>query len=588
MTKANQKHSVASDSTVTPLKVLVVDDTPENRTLLTHLLVKLGHRCITATDGQEAVSRYIDERPDVILMDVMMPGLDGFDATRQIRLLDSRVPVVLISARADEPSLELGLNCGADDYLIKPISVVVLRAKLTALHRSLQLQQREAEQRSELERYRDAQERERQVASALMERLVNADKLADPALRRWVAPAAGFSGDLVAAARSPSGVLHVLLADGTGHGLAASLNVLPITQPFYTMTDKGFPVATIMRELNTKVRELLLADRFIAAALVAVDYTERVVQVWNGGIPAVLALDAAGVVRARIPSGHLPLGILGADAFDACPATLRLDWPVQLLLCSDGLLEAEDSAGVAFGAERMLNAVSRVAAEARLAALQAAVAGHLGDVAAHDDVSLILVECADAYAGFTGKDAGAERVIEHGEWRFDLSLSPAELRQLDVVPLLLSATREFHGMREHASQLYLLLAELVSNALDHGILGLQSQLKDGADGMETFAAERHKRLLALTAGALEVTLEHRRDAAGWVLLIRVRDSGPGFDFATLAVAPLVGEVSLAPHGRGIPLVRALATRLEYHGCGNEVVAHYRTKLAPADALPFAA
>jgi hypothetical protein len=80
-------------------------------------------------------------------------------------------------------------------------------------------------------------------------------------------------------------VLHVLLADGAGHGLAASLNVLPVTAPFYRMTERGFGIDAIAREINSKVRALLPVDRFIAATLVAVNFRERYVTVWNGGNP---------------------------------------------------------------------------------------------------------------------------------------------------------------------------------------------------------------------------------------------------------------------------------------------------------------
>jgi serine phosphatase RsbU (regulator of sigma subunit) len=149
--------------------------------------------------------------------------------------------------------------------------------------------QRQAEERNrELARYRSMQEEEQRLARFVMERLINREALAIRSVSHFIASAAEFSGDLIAAARTPANVLHVLLADGAGHGLAASLNVLPVTAPFYRMTERGFGIDAIAREINSKVRALLPVDRFIAATLVAVNFRERYVTVWNGGNPGPL------------------------------------------------------------------------------------------------------------------------------------------------------------------------------------------------------------------------------------------------------------------------------------------------------------
>ena len=125
------------------LKILIVDDTATNRQILQVFLRKLGFEVDTAVDGANAIERFQTGNPDLILMDVMMPVMDGFEATRRIKALcgDQRwVPIVFLSALDKEENLVTGLDSGGDDYLHKPVNFVVLDAKLRSLKRSILLQ----------------------------------------------------------------------------------------------------------------------------------------------------------------------------------------------------------------------------------------------------------------------------------------------------------------------------------------------------------------------------------------------------------------------------------------------------------------
>ncbi|MDP2821052.1 MAG: response regulator [Sulfuritalea sp.] len=132
-----------------PLKVLVVDDTATNRTILQVFLRKLGHEVVLAEDGAQAVAACEREAPDIVLMDVMMPVMDGYEATRRIKTLSAEhwIPVVFVSALDNEDSLVAGLDAGGDDYLPKPVNFVVLDAKLRSLARALALQRKLDEER---------------------------------------------------------------------------------------------------------------------------------------------------------------------------------------------------------------------------------------------------------------------------------------------------------------------------------------------------------------------------------------------------------------------------------------------------------
>jgi cyclic di-GMP phosphodiesterase len=118
-------------------RILVVDDEPSNVRLLTRLLAQDGHIVSTACDGQEALDLVARDPPDLVLMDVMMPCLNGFDACREMKRHPATrlMPVVLLTALQDFPDKIRGLDVGADDFLIKPFNQHELRARVRSLLR---------------------------------------------------------------------------------------------------------------------------------------------------------------------------------------------------------------------------------------------------------------------------------------------------------------------------------------------------------------------------------------------------------------------------------------------------------------------
>lgn len=117
--------------------VLIVDDTAHSRLLLTLLLQSEGYRLVEASDGPEGLAAAQRESPDVILLDVMMPGMDGFEVCRRIRELDRlrEVPILLLTALDDRKSRLEGLSAGADDFITKPIDTSELRIRLRTITR---------------------------------------------------------------------------------------------------------------------------------------------------------------------------------------------------------------------------------------------------------------------------------------------------------------------------------------------------------------------------------------------------------------------------------------------------------------------
>jgi PAS domain S-box-containing protein len=505
------------------LRILVVDDTATNRQILAVFLKKLGHTVDLAEDGAQAVARFSPRTHDLVIMDVMMPVMDGYEATRRIKTLceDRWVPVIFLSALDKDENLVTGLEAGGDDYLPKPVNFVVLEAKLRSLSRALILrreledarrfnqavtdnlldavitineqgiieavnpacchifnypaaemlgrnismlmpepyraahdgyiaaylnggvpkilgtvgrelegmrrdgsvfplalsisefrdrgrrmfvgalrdigEQKAAERQLRenarvLQTYHDEREAENALAIEILDQQMRRPGLADPSLRYWMSPASNFSGDIVAAARAGDGRFYVLLADATGHGLAAAISVLPVLTLFYDIVEFGLPLNRLVAKINSQLRKALPVGRFVAVSCVCVDPRSGQSEIWGGGLPDAFMIDRDGRVMREIKSAHLPLGIDDIDWRTAVAETLVAPPGAQLVLFSDGLVEAQSAAGEPFGVERLCAALAGADAGGRLDAVREAVLRHLDAESPHDDVTLMLID----------------------------------------------------------------------------------------------------------------------------------------------------------------------------------------------------
>jgi DNA-binding response OmpR family regulator len=116
-------------------RILILEDEVPMRTALTDLLVAQGYRVAACADGVSGLERAVSEQPDLLLLDVMMPGLDGFRVCREVRRVAPRLPILMLTAKGLVDDRVAGLDAGADDYLVKPFSSRELLARVRALLR---------------------------------------------------------------------------------------------------------------------------------------------------------------------------------------------------------------------------------------------------------------------------------------------------------------------------------------------------------------------------------------------------------------------------------------------------------------------
>lgn len=539
------------------LQVLIAEDGAADRLLLAQIVRRQGHQVLTAENGAEAVALFRQHRPQLVLLDALMPIMDGFEAARQIKALagETLVPIIFLTSLSEEQALVRCLEAGGDDFIAKPYSAVILAAKIGAMERLHRLQAKVLEQRDEIALHHQHLLNEQRVAKAVFDKVAHTGCLQAPNIRYLQSPFALFNGDLLLAAYTPSGDMHVLLGDFTGHGLPAAVGAMPLAEAFYGMTGKGYGLAQTLREMNAKLKRILPVDMFCCALLLNISYQRGTVEFWGGGMPDGYHLAASGEVLATLPSTQLPLGVLAPERFDDRTQVMPLAPGERLLLLSDGVIETSNAGGQLFGVERLqqviaLNRTPALLFEELLQALQA-FGGR-----ARDDVSLcdirMLEPAADLPANAGHADRGRSSPLD---WSLGFELRGETLRWVNPVPQLLQLLQEIHGLRPLAGQLHSVFAELYTNALEHGVLGLDSALKGDAAGFAEFYRLRGERLAQQVDGYIRIDLKVEPWERGGRLIIEIRDSGVGFDVEqVLARLPRQDAFS----GRGIHLVRRLS------------------------------
>ena len=566
----------------TPGLALIVEDEDTNRLILKSLLKKRGYQVLEAVNGAEAVERFTEHEPDIIFMDVMMPVMDGYEATQRIKELagDHFIPVIFLTAMSDEKALARCVEVGGDDFLAKPFSFTVLSAKVTAMERIHALNMATRSLYSRMQR-------DEEIAEQVFSSAVVADNVALDQIRSLLKPASVFSGDLLLTAFAPSHDLHVLLGDFTGHGLAAAIGALPTSEVFRSMTAKGFAPHQILYAINNKLNALLPTGMFLATQFLKVDYHLDHISLINCGMPDCFLIDGNNQqIKKRISSQGLPLGITPDVSYKEETHLIPIEVGDRVILATDGVTEARNPAGEYFGRERLIESITQCQdCDFLIDKLAEDLETFCDSAPQDDDISAaeiplftsLLPDWEKEQASSDSEAGQLEEWMSRGEddyIEFELTLRGTQLRRADPVPILINYIQETAGLHEHRRPLFTILTELYVNALDHGVLQLNSALKQGEDGFSAYFRQRELRLNALTEGEIRISLRIHNLHGGGYMEIAVEDSGRGFEFQDM----VPGEVSEEMFsGRGIILVKTLCRQLNYAHPGNKAEAIYAWK-----------
>lgn len=372
------------------LTVLYAEDDPVIRMQVVHFLSRRVGKLIEAADGQEAWGLFQSHAPDVVLTDIQMPLMTGLGLAERVKAVSRQTPVIITTAHNEPNFLQEAIAYGVDGYVLKPVDLDQLMTVMQRAAQHLLIYRELVSSRAKLVEYHQHAEKERALVASLIGRMMRPERLADPLVSYWLQAAEMVGGDMISIARSPHGKLYFMLADSTDHGLASTLNLLPINHIFYSMVSRNHSIPQIVEEMNWAVRDQSPTERYVAAIVGCLDMHNRLLEIWNGGLPDAVFLNESGDIVHRFISENLPLGVLGTR-FSAQTAVYQWREEGQLLMYSDGLSDAESPGGENFDNQGVERAASLCQTADRLQCIRSALLSHLDGNEAEDDMTLLLV-----------------------------------------------------------------------------------------------------------------------------------------------------------------------------------------------------
>jgi len=408
------------------------------------------------------------------------------------------------------------------------------------------------------------------VAKHLFDRIERMGKYDLPGLSFWQQSLGEFCGDLVMSAPRPSGGINILIGDFVGRGLPAAVAALPVAEVFYGMTEKGFGLSDIIEEINKKLLFVLPDELSCSACLIELEQEGKMLAIWNGGLPDLLVLDQHSNIKHRIPSSHIPLGVNETEKADLETAFVEVESGDKLFCCTDGVLNALNLDKTSLGQEAVEQLMQQ---GADLETLSTLVAAHTLNAVQSDDMTALELDITAIQSYDTTLSIHDAQVsFPPANWQVDFNFSADVLKQLDLVPMVVNMLMQIQAPHEHKQRIYTVLAEMCSNALEHGVLKLESSMKESANGFAQYYALRSERLAELDNAHIKISLAHEPCEQGGKLQIRVEDSGDGFDYQHHASSLAGNKDKLC--GRGEALLRQLCSDYFFSGKGNIVNATY--------------
>ncbi|MCF6438297.1 SpoIIE family protein phosphatase [Pseudoalteromonas luteoviolacea] len=540
--------------------ILVVDDQPLNCRLLTAMLEQQHYDVLVANNGQEALTLLHQHEVDIVLLDVMMPVMNGFETAPKIKEYagDVYLPIIFITALEDHASFEKCLRVGGDDFIHKPFDRIILSAKIRAHARTRKLSKEANEQKKLLEYHYNQTEREHEIVEHIFRNALSGQEKFDSLCDFHLSPASMFNGDMFLMAKSPIGGFYCLLGDFTGHGLAAAVGALPASRIFYTMVQKGMAVGDIATELNSSLYTLLPGHMFCAAAIIELSSSGKNISAWLGGLPDVYLVNEQGRVLKTVESQHMALGILDDDEFERTILHFEVDKGTRLVMATDGIIESEGPDGEMFGEGRFIDTLQSTPAITTQEVIDK-VRNYAQHAEQQDDLSIAIINCLPAELEHSGETHYSSLPFE-----VNVSLDAEQMKVTDPVLEVVNVLSNVEGVDAHRSNIFLLLSEAYNNSLDHGVLGISSELKNQEDGFLEYYTQRADALSKLTEATIEIAASYSPEKRS--VTFDIKDSGRGFSQPELPSDSTLSN----EHGRGVQLLSEIADSVSYNRIGNEV------------------
>ncbi|PKG93296.1 SpoIIE family protein phosphatase [Paraglaciecola sp. MB-3u-78] len=542
-------------------KILVVDDDTIFFQMISYFLQGLCVLSESAVTLEQALKKLSQKTYDFILIDSYLPDGSGSELVPVINALEYTVPMIMVTGNDDQEYMQACFEAGVSDYVLKPVNLKLVWLKIQRCYNSHILEQQLQSQNKQLEFLLDGKRREENLVRHVYKHLAQLNDKVERAVQCHMQASNMFNGDFFVSAAAPNGNKILTLVDATGNSLAAAISVLPLVSAIRAMVKKGLSLSHLIHEINTKLYNEIPDDRFIAGIGVEFNAHSNEISIFNAGMPEAILLDSDCNILQYIKSKSMPLGILDAQDFSPSIDTIKADAGLFLLLYSDGLIEQESAEKTLFGKQSLEQVINQCQVPTDLVnSLVKAFEQHTGKQTVTDDVSISCINFDMLRESSETVDASKQNA-QVGDLNFSLDLNGSLLAQVDILSVIDSVLSHCQVDASLRKKAFTVFAELVNNALDHGVLSLESSLKNDYSG---FAEYLEKRELALgdlsQQDKLSIDLKYSNKSGE--MQFDIKDSGKGYQ-------PLiVSKENPALSGRGLGLIEKLTKEFTVNTSGN--------------------
>lgn len=371
-----------------PATILVVDDSPVNLQVLVRTLHGSGHRILAARDGRAALDIARRARPDLMLLDVMMPELDGFEVCRVVKAQPETADtlVIFLSALGEVSDKVSGLELGAIDYITKPIQAEEVLARV-ANHLTRQHLERE------LRRSRDRLERELVSAGDMQRFILPAALPSHPSagFAAFYQPSRNAGGDYFDVLDLGDGRFGIIVADVSGHGAPAAIVMAMIRAVVHTYPGVADDPPALLHYLNRHFRYLWDTAMFATGIYAVLDANRRVLRLSCAGHPAPLLIRGNAVAPVPVESA---IALLWNELGDVACVEHAVQSGDRIVFFTDGITDRQAPDETMYEGERLASALAslgtldpRAIVDRTMAGLDVFARGHEPD----DDQTLLVV-----------------------------------------------------------------------------------------------------------------------------------------------------------------------------------------------------
>ena len=557
-------------------KILLISDQRHDCNIIADILRHEPYQLYSTSGTDNVLEMYNEIMPDLIIMDNLFENEIGFEIAQLIKRSTPELPapIIYISESDSSGVIAKCLENGGVDIILCPFHPDILLSKIKTYCNISRLYHTEQQQRDSLEKYHTELKNNYEIAERVFRKVMHSYVLEMPAVKYSLSPSAIFNGDVLLAAYRPTGELQCMLGDFTGHGLSAAIGAIPVSDIFYGMTEKGFGIADIIQEINGKLKRILPLGFYLAACLFEYEPETKKLSIWNAGLPDAIILNSCqrSIVK-RFQAKNFPLGIHDHVSLSDTIESYLVQEGDIIIMYTDGVTEARNSRGEMYGMHRLLEQLSVCEHASLVKYINEHVRRFAQGTEQTDDRTLLQVELSEICKNINAKKITSfPDPVVNSNWRVSYSFGPEILRQSDPLPIIIQSLMEIQKLQKHKQDLFIILKELFTNSLDHGLLKLNSALKQSPDGFSRYLQEKQQRLNDLQDGIISIEIMHRGHATGGEVEIFIYDSGNGFDVQ----AVLDASVSLQDyHGRGIHLLQKICASLEYNDYGRQAHAVYK-------------